>query len=147
MVALGADVGPHPAQLLDVAEAAEEEVLGHDAHALGHGQQGDEQRLVVGGEARVGQGGHVGAVQPADPGRRGPQAVGLVGDLHAGGRQLPEQHVHVLGATVLDGHLATGQPGRHQEGGHHQPVGDDGVGGGLEPVDALHLDARRPGPA
>ena len=77
----------------------------------------------------------------------GPQPVGLLGDLDPGGRQLADQHVHVVGATVLDHHLPAGQAGGDQEGGHHQPVGDDGVGGRVERVDPLDLDARgaRPG--
>ena len=151
VVALGADVGPHPAQLLDVAEPTEEQVLGDDAHPLGHGEQGHQQRLVVGGEARDRAGW---PRPPTGAGRsvpHGPQAVGLLGDADAGGRQLADEHVHVVGAAVLDDHLAAGQAGRHQEGGHHQPVGDDGVTGRVEGVDPLDLDAggaapRDPGP-
>ena len=64
VMALGADVGAHAAELLDVAEPAEEQVFGHDAHALGHGEQRHQQRLVVGGKSRIGQGGHVHRLQP-----------------------------------------------------------------------------------
>ena len=55
VMTIGADVGTKPLQLLDIAEPARVEVLGDDADAVGHRQHRDDQRLVVGGDARVRQ--------------------------------------------------------------------------------------------
>ena len=52
----------------------------------------------------------------------------------------------MVGPPVLDHHVATGQAGRNQKRGHHQPVGDDCVGGGVQPLDSFDLDARGAGP-
>ena len=81
VVVVGADVGAHADELVDVAEPAREDVLGDDADAVGDGQHGDEQRLVVGGDARVRQRGDVDRPQPA--GRHRPQPVGVGRDAHA----------------------------------------------------------------
>ena len=48
----------------------------------------------------------------------------------------------MVGAAVFDHHLATGQSGGDEKCRHHQPVGDDGVGGGVELVDPFDFDPR-----
>ena len=66
---------PSRMQLLDVAEPARVEVLGDDADTVGDAQHRDDQRLVVGGDARVRQRLHVDRAQPpsaAHRQRRGP---------------------------------------------------------------------------
>ena len=128
VVAVGADVGAHPHQLVDVAEAPGEQVLGHDAHAVGHGQHGGDERLVVGGDARVRQRGHVDRAEAV--GRlaaRSPPPVSV--DRHAHLVELRDEHdLHVLGPGVVDGDLAAGhgrprrgrwrpRPGRPRRGG------------------------------
>ena len=53
VVRVGADVGSHAHELVDVAEPSAEDVLGHDADAVRERQQHDEQRLVIGRDARI----------------------------------------------------------------------------------------------
>src|SRR3954470_7186933 len=64
VVSLGADVGSHADELVDVSEAAGEQVLGDDADPFGHGQHGDEEGLVVGGDPRIRQRRDVDGAQP-----------------------------------------------------------------------------------
>ena len=61
-------------------------------------------------------------------------------------RQFSDEHLHVLGATILDHHLPPGQAGSGQEGSRDQPVGDHPVGSRVKGVDPFNLDARRSRP-
>ena len=58
VVAVGADVGAEALQFLDVPEPTRVEVLGDDAHTVGHREHGDDERLVVGGDTGIRQRGH-----------------------------------------------------------------------------------------
>ena len=71
VVAVHAGVRAEPGQLLDGTEARLEEVLGDHRRALGHGVEGQRERLQVGREARVGQRRHVERRRPR--GRRHPE--------------------------------------------------------------------------
>ena len=53
MVALGADVGAHPVQLVHEHEPALEHVLGHDARPVGRGEERHHLRLEVGRKPRI----------------------------------------------------------------------------------------------
>ena len=121
VVPLGPDVGTHAPQLLDVAEPAREQVLGQDAHAVGHREHRHQQRRVVGGHARVRQRRHVGgdAARPSEVARK---PSGPDGRDHAHLADLAQQHLHVLGAGVGDGDVTARHAHRGQERRRHHPV-------------------------
>ena len=130
VVALGADVRTHPAQLVDVAEAPGEEVLGDDADAVCDAQHRDEERLVVGGDPRVRQGRDVDALEAPVGGRAEP--FGALGDLDAHLADLADAACHMVDPGVLDDDLPARHCGRGEERGRDDPVGDHVVGGGFE---------------
>ena len=139
-MALGADVGPHPHQFVDVAEAAGEEVLGDDAHAVGHREHGHQQRLVVRGQAGVRQGRDVDRAQWGSG--QGPEAAAVGRAPHPHLADLLHEHGHVVGHRPLEGDLAAGDAHRGQVRGGLDPIGNHGVLHRVEGPDALDGDRR-----
>ena len=132
MVAVGADVGAEPLQLLDVAEAARVEVLGDDADAVGDRQHGDDQRLVVGGDAGIRQRGDVDRSQPLGGRRprRPSTAAGRSRGPCRGSGAAPSPCARGRALTQHD--LAAGDGARGDVGGGLDAVGDRLVGSGSE---------------
>ena len=140
---LGADVRTHAAQLVDVAEAAGEEVLGDDPDAVRDTQHGDEERLVVGRDPRVRQRRDVDALERPSDDAQSPSGRWVISTPIS--PELAEEHRHVVDPGVLDDDLAAGDRGRGQERRGDDPVGDDVMAGGLELLDPLDHDPRGPG--
>ena len=130
MVAVGTDVGAEALQFFDVPESTWVQVLGDDADAVGDRQHGDDQRLVVGGDAGVRQGGHVDAVQPAVGPHRQAVADGCDGETHVG--EASEQHLHVFGAGAAQHDLAAADRDRGKVRGCLDAVGNDLVIGRMQ---------------
>jgi MFS family permease len=143
MVALGADVGAHAHQLVDVAEAAAEEILGDDPDPIGHRQHGDEERFVVGGHPRIRQRRQVDGAEPTVG--HHPKTVGVRRGAHSHLANLLAEHVHVVGPGADEGHLASGDADCGHEGGSLHPVGDDRVLDRNQLLDSLDADRRGTG--
>ncbi len=144
VMALGADVGSHPHQLVDVAEATGKDVLGDDPHPVGGGEQRHEEGLVVSGQARIRQRRHVDGAETA----RGhsPHPVSHGGDTHPHLPQLLHEHVHVVSPSAGQGDLASGRPKCGQERRRLDSVGHHAVFDRGQALDALDSDRRAPRP-
>ena len=108
--------------------------------AVGHGQHGHQQRLVVGGDARVRQRGHVDRPQPAAGDvARSPSGPSVTSHPHSPSLRMSMSMWS--GRAVVDGDLAAGHADGGEVGGRLDPVGDHGVLRRVQLLDALDLDA------
>ena len=139
VVSLGADVGTHAPELVDIAEPAPEEVLGDDADTVGNREHRHQEGLVVRSDPRVRQGGYVDRAAGARG--RHQQACRGGRDVDTHGAELLDEHVEVLGPTALDDGLSPRQPDGGQERGRFDTVGDHPVIDRTQLVDPLDLDA------
>ena len=110
--------------------------------AVGQRQQGDEERLVVGGDAGVGKRGDINRPKPA--GALRPDALARGRDAHPHVAELLDDHVHVVGAGALDDDLTAGRAHCSKKRARLDAIGNNGVFDGVQLVDALDLDGRRP---
>ena len=112
VVALGTDVGAHPPQFPDVQEPAFEHVLGHDARAVGDGEHREQDRLEIGGDARVRQRDQVHRLLTRVLAHAETVAVRL--DRRPGVGELRQQELEMLGPSVVDRDVAERRDGRRR---------------------------------
>ena len=130
VVAVGADLGAEPLQLLDVAETPRVEVLGDDADTVGDRQHRDDQRLVVGGDAGVRQRRHVDRPHPVAGPHAQPVRQRL--ELEAHVAEPRQHHLHVPRLGVEQRQLSPGDGAGGDVGGGLDAVGDRLVVAGVE---------------
>ena len=138
-LAVHLDGSAHALELVHITEPVLPDALVDDAGAaVGETEHGGHLRLHIGGEAGIGHGLDVGALDVLVAGD--PDGVALLLDLNAHLHQLGGDAVHVLGDDVADEDTAAG--GSH--GGHISArldlVGDDGIGAAVEGFHAVDLD-------
>ena len=137
------DVGAHALQLGHVHVAVLEDGLGQHRLPARARHQHHELRLHVGRETREGLGRDVDRLELALAAHA--DAVPLGGHLGAGGAQLGDDGVEVLGQAVAHQHVAAGDRRRDQQRPGLDAIGDDGVLDRVQLVDALDGDERRAG--
>ena len=142
MVALGADVGAQTTQLVDIHPARLEDVLGDHRGALGHRVHGQQHRLQVGRQTRVGKGDEVHRPRPVLD--RDPEAAG--DDLHArpGLGQLVQRDVQVLRHAPPDQDVAARHHRPDRPAARHDPVRDGLVHDRVQTLDADDLQGAGP---
>src|SRR5699024_2387640 len=119
------DLGAHTAELIHIAVAVVPHALGNDAGAGRHAEDGGDLGLHIGGEARIGQGFHIGAGEGAGAAHQ--HGVVPLLDLHAHLQQLGGDALQVLGDDVLDEDLAAGGGHGGHVGARLNLIGDDGI--------------------
>ena len=133
------DVGAHAGQFLGVHEAVFENRLDDDGDAFGLGHQRHVLRLQVGGEAGIFLGGHIHGAQAAGAAHAQGGGVRLC-HLRAGLLQLGHERAHVLGHAAGHRDVAAGDGAGDQKRAGLDAVGDDGVLGAVQLLDALDAD-------
>ena len=122
VMTIGPHVGTEPRDLVDEPEPRLEQVLRDHRRAVGDGVQGDELRLQVGREARVGQGDDVDGAGRSS--MRDAEAVLLDMDHGPADASLSSAMSRCLPMAPRTTHVAAGDRGSDRPGAGDDPVGD-----------------------
>ena len=136
LLAIHADVGAHPRHFLRVHEAVFENRLDDDRDAFRLRHESHVLRLQIGGEAGILFRGHIHRAQFAARPHAHATGGGLC-HLRPGLLQFRHERAHVLRIALGHRHVTAGDGSGHHKRAGLDAVGDDGVLGAAQLLDAL----------